>query len=489
VTVRMTVCVALVLAWLGVTAAADKPNLVVFICDDLGSLDITPYGATDVRTPNMQRLADEGLRFTQAFVASPSCAPSRGALLTGLMPARNGAEPNHSRPRAEIKKLPAYLQELGYEVASFGKVAHYGHGPFYGFDTVAGEGGGNYTGISLAVEFLKQRKSDKPLCLMVGTNWPHVPWPEADGYDPAAVKLPPTHVDTPQMRKWRARYYAAVTKADDDLGLVLDAVRQKLDPKNTFILFTSDHGAQLPFGKWNLYDAGMRVPLIAVGPGIKAGATTDAMVSWIDILPTLVDLAGGNPPAGASTAGQASSATLKASSGTQSIDGRSFAGVLKGEKTAHRDEIFATHSGDREFNVYPIRAVRDGRWKYILNLHPEFQYATHINRGGDRDGLEYFRSWEAAAKTDSKAAAIVHRYKERPREELYDLAADPHEQKNLADQPSHAARLAQMRAKGDAWMKEQGDAGTVFNEPLLIGQEATLLPTGAAKAKKKAEAK
>jgi N-sulfoglucosamine sulfohydrolase len=445
-------------------AAADKPNLVVFICDDLGSLDTTPYGATDVRTPNIQRLASRGLKFSQAFVASPSCAPSRAALLTGLMPARNGAEPNHTRPREEIKKLPKYLQELGYEVASFGKVAHYGHGPYYGFDVVGGEAGGNYTGVSLAVEFLNQRKSDKPLCLFVGTNWPHVPWPETSDYDPAAVKLPPTHVDTAKTRQWRTRYYAAVTKADDDLGAVLAAVQQRLDPAKTITLFTSDHGAQLPFGKWNLYDAGIRVPLIAAGPGIKTGATTEAMVSWIDILPTLVELAGGTPPA--------------------DIDGRSFAAVLRGEKSTHRDEIFATHSGDREFNVYPCRSLRDGRWKYILNLHPEFQYATHINRGGERDGLDYFRSWEAAAKTDPAAAQIVHRYKVRPREELYDLSADPHEQRNLAADPQHASRLAAMRDKLAAWMKAQGDTGTVFNTPLLIGQEATLIPTAAAKGKK-----
>jgi arylsulfatase A-like enzyme len=460
---RLSILFAAILVCANSALAAAKPNLVVFICDDLGALDTTPYGATDVRTPNVGRVAREGLRFTQAFVASPSCAPSRAALLTGLMPAKNGAEPNHTRPKAEIKKLPAYLQELGYEVASFGKVAHYGHGPYYGFDVVDGEGGGNYTGVALAVEYLKSRASDKPLCLMVGTNWPHVPWPEASSYDAAAIKLPPTHVDTRETRLWRTRYYAAVTKADDDLGLVLDAVREKLDPKNTLVFFTSDHGAQVPFGKWNLYDAGMRVPLIVAGPGIKAGATTDAMVSWIDLLPTLVELGGGTPP--------------------KEIDGRSFAGVLRGERTTHRDEIYATHSGDREFNVYPIRAVRDGKWKYILNLHPEFQYATHINRGGERDGLEYFRSWEASAKTNSMAATVVRRYKERPREELYDLAADPHEQKNLAAQPEQAARLAEMRAKVAAWMKEQGDAGTVFDKPLLIGQEATLLPTAAAKKK------
>jgi arylsulfatase A-like enzyme len=455
---------------LGQGRAADKPNLVIFICDDLGCLDSTPYGATDVRTPNIARLAAQGLKFNQAFIASPSCAPSRAALLTGLMPAKNGAEPNHTRPRPEIKKLPVYLQELGYEVASFGKVAHYGNGPYYNFDVVAGEGGANYTGVGLAVEFLNKRQADeskkhKPLCLFVGTNWPHVPWPEESNYDPAVIKIPTGHVDTSETRKWRSRYYAAVTKADDDLGQVLEAVRQRLAPQNTFVFFTSDHGAQVPFGKWNLYDAGMRVPQIVAGPGIKAAAATDAMVSWVDILPTLVDLAGGTPPA--------------------DIDGRSFAPVLRGERASHRDEIYATHSGDKDFNVYPIRALRTAQWKYILNLHPEFQYSTHINRGGPRDGLEYFRSWEAAAKTDAHAAQIVQRYKERPREELYDLAADPHEQHNLAADPQHANRLREMREKLAAWMKSQGDEGRVFGTPLLLGQEATLLPTAAAtKAKK-----
>src|SRR5215470_5255296 len=154
-------CLVLLFLCLGICRAADKPNLVVFICDDLGSLDSQPYGATDLRTPNMQRLANEGLKFTKAFVASPSCAPSRAALLTGLMPARNGAEPNHTRPRPEIKKLPAYLQELGYEVASFGKVAHYKHTADYGFDSFAFDGFHEHQAIPAAVNFLRERKSDK----------------------------------------------------------------------------------------------------------------------------------------------------------------------------------------------------------------------------------------------------------------------------------------------------------------------------------------
>jgi N-sulfoglucosamine sulfohydrolase len=446
--------------------AAERPNLVVFIADDLGQRETAPYGAKDVQTRHMTRLAQAGLRFTHAFVASPSCAPSRAALLTGAMPAINGAEANHSRPHAEIKKLPDYLHELGYEVVAFGKVAHYGHGSQYGFDLVSHEGFQNYESIPAAAEYLKTRKSVRPLCLLVGTHWPHVPWPhEAGEYEPAKVELPPTHVDTTETRLWRTRYYAAIGKADDDLGTIYAAAREHLDPANTFFFFTSDHGGQWPFGKWNLYDAGIRVPLIVEGPGIQAAVATDALVSWVDLLPTLIELGGGTPPA--------------------EIDGRSFAGVLLGKTDKHRDEIFATHSGDGQFNVYPIRAVRDGRWKYILNLHSEFQHATHINRAAAGDGLEYFRSWEAAAKTDERAAAIVKRYRHRPKEELYDLEADPHELTNLADEPGQADRLAEMRAKVAAWMERQKDRGTVFGKPLLAGQEATpIAPAAKSKGKK-----
>jgi arylsulfatase A-like enzyme len=278
------------------------------------------------------------------------------------------------------------------------------------------------------------------------------------------VNVPPTHVDTPETRLARTRYYAAVTRGDDDLGMIMKSAKETLG-ENTYFFFTSDHGGQWPFGKWNLYDAGIHVPLFVAGPGIKPGTTTEALASWIDILPTLVELGGGTPPA--------------------DIDGKSMAGVLRGEKTAHRDEIYTTHSGDGRFNVYPIRAVRDSRWKYILNLHPEFQHATHINRAAGGDGLFYFESWESAAKTNSQAAEIVRRYKQRPKEELYDLSIDPQEQKNLAADPQHATRLIAMREKVAAWMKVQGDQGTVFNEPLLVGQEATpIQPAGKAKEKK-----
>jgi arylsulfatase A-like enzyme len=440
----------LCLSW--VAAAAPRPDIVVFLTDDQGQLDCTPYGGHGIRTPHMQRLADAGLTFTRAFVASPSCAPSRAALLTGLMPARNGAEANHSKPRAEIKKWPAYFQELGYEVVAFGKVSHYRHTADYGFDHFSDDGFHQHQSITNAVAWLKARKKDgaKPLCLMIGSNWPHVPWPETElGYDPAALALPAGSVDTPATRQWRAKYAAAVTKADDDLGLVMAAVREHL-PKNTLTLFSADHGAQWPFGKWNLYEAGVAVPLIVVWPGVvKPGTRTDAMVSWVDFLPTLLEAAGGKAP--------------------PDMDGRSFLPVLRGESHTHRERIFTTHSADGRMNIFPARAVRDGRWKYIRNLHPEFAFTTHIDVvAGALGQRAFFSTWEAAAQTDPQAAAILRRYHARPAEELYDLAADPHEQRNLAADPKFAPQLAALRIELDAWMQAQGDQQTVYGTPRLL---------------------
>lgn len=332
---------------------AGKPDIVIFLTDDQSQLDLTPYGDRTLRTPHMQELAKAGMIFTDAYVASPTCAPSRAALLTGLMPARNGAEPNHAKPSPEIRKWPSYLQELGYEVVAFGKVSHYKHTADYGFDYFAHDTFHDHAGIAAATEFLKNRSRNgaKPLCLFVGSNWPHVPWPESgNDYDPAQLPLPAGSVDTPATRAWRARYAAAVTKADDDLGVIMDAARSYLGT-NTLFLFSSDNGAQWPFAKWNCYEAGVRTPLIVAWPGVvKPDTRTSAMVSWVDFLPTLLEAAGGKPP------GQ--------------IDGRSFLPVLRGKRSSHRDAIFTTHSGDGRFNIYPIRAVRSGQWKYIRNLHP-----------------------------------------------------------------------------------------------------------------------
>ncbi len=446
--------IALLCALCGHVLAAGKPTIVVFLSDDHGMLDSTPYGSTDVRTPNMQRLADTGMTFTHAFIASPSCAPSRAAMLTGLMPARNGAENNHTFKHDGVASLPDVMRKLGYQTAAFGKVAHGGKDVArHGFDVFDAENDAAVVG-----KFLKERDASKPLCLFVGSHNPHVPWSDVAGYDPAKVTLPVNFVDTRETRESRARYYTSVTKADTELGAVLELAKKHFDPANTLFIYTSDHGAQWPFGKWNLYDTGIRVPFLAAWPGvIKPGTRTGAQVQWIDLWPTLIEVVGGTVPA--------------------DIDGRSFLPVLRGEKSTHRDVIFTTHSGDGSMNVYPIRALRDGDWKFILNLHPEFAHTTHIDKSPNvRSGLPYWTSWYEKAKTNAAAAAIVKSYHQRPAVELYDLRSDPAELHNLATDPAQAERVSSMRVRLEAWMREQGDKQTLFSEPRLLTDPASTQP-------------
>ena len=426
----------------GFAIAADppKPNVVLFLADDLGWADCSPYGGKEVPTPNMARLAADGVTLTHAFVASPSCAPSRAALLTGLDPMRNGAMLNHARPKANVKKWPAYFKELGYEIVAIGKVAHYAQVTEYGFDHTSHFKYHEDECVETAVKWLEARKPGKPLCLLVGTNWPHVPWPKETKFDSAKLSLPPTLVDTKETRQAQARYLAAVANADRDLGLVHDAARKHL-AKDTLLLFTADHGSQFPFGKWNGYDAGIRTPLIAAWPGrIKPGTTSGAMVSWIDLLPTCLDAIGAKPPEG--------------------LSGKSFLSVLRGEKDAHRDKVFVTHSGDGAMNRYPLRAVRTRDWKYVRNLDSDAEHHTHVDLAkAGTDGRNYWDSWAEKAKTDPVAAAVVKRYHKRPAEEVYDLAADPWELKNLTADPKHAEKLKALRADLDTWMKSLGDEG------------------------------
>lgn len=424
---------------------ARAPNIVLFLADDLGWADCSPLNpASGIRTPHMERLARDGMTFTHAFVASPSCAPSRAALLTGLSPVRNGAMFNHQVPDAAHQKWPAFFRDAGYETAAIGKVAHYATVRSYGFDHASHFKYHEDTCVAAAVEWLEKRKSGKPLCLIVGTNWPHVPWPAKTDDAPGDAALPPTQVDTPETRDWRARYAQAVANADRDFGLVYDAARSALGG-DTLFLFSSDHGSQFPFGKWNCYDAGLRTPLLAVWPGkIAPGSRSDAMVSWLDLLPTCLAAAGAPPPEG--------------------LSGRSFLPVLRGEKSAHRDHVFATHSGDGKMNEYPMRAVRSRDWKLIRNLTPDAEFHSHVDRAQGEDGRGYWASWEAKAATDASAAAVVRRYHHRPAEELYDLRTDPWEMNNLAALPQHAARLAQLRTDLAAAMKADGDAGLASEE-------------------------
>jgi N-sulfoglucosamine sulfohydrolase len=427
--------------------AADRPHVVLFMADDYSWHDCGPYGAAVVRTPNLDRLAREGMRFDAAFAASPTCTPSRSAIYTGMYPFRNGAHANHSLVNDGVRSLPHYMKDLGYRVVIAGKT-HIGPRPAFPFEYLENSNvmppGKNqvlWTDLNTGAvdKLLAGHDRDKrPLCLVVCSHSPHVYWPDAQGYDPAKVDLPPYLVDTPQTRAVRAKYYTDVTWMDRQVGEVVGSLERHGYADRTMLVYTADQGAQWPFGKWNLYDAGIRAPLIVRWPGkVKAGASTAAMVSLVDLLPTFVEAAGGPAP--------------------QGIDGRSFMPVLSGKAEQHRDEVFAAHTGDGKMNRSPMRSIRTARYKYILNLAPETEYRTHISEGAGPDGRAYWDSWLKRAETDPGAAAVLARYRRRPAEELYDVASDPYELRSVAGEAGNASVLAELREKVRAWRVAQGE--------------------------------
>jgi len=431
-------------------ATATKPNIVVMIADDLTYHDLGSWGNQDVKTPNLDRLAAQGMRLTRCYTPAPVCSPARQALYTGLFPVKSGAYPNHAIVKPGIKSLPHYLQPLGYRVGLVGK-KHFGPPPSFPFEyperaakgtPVENEDEREDAEAALdygAAEKFMNRDKSQPYCLVVAPHEPHNPWNKGDAsvYKPAQLKLAPYLVDTPLTRRALARYYGEVTYLDQQVGRVMDAVDRSGQADNTLFLFLSEQGSSLPYGKWTLYEAGIRTATIARWPTrIKAGTTNDALCQYVDFLPTFIEMAGGQPAPG--------------------LDGRSLLKLLTGDSTAGRDFVFAEATSRGIIagpEAYGIRAVADERWKYILNLNPD---ATFKNT---ETNTPLFKSWIKKGETDAFAREQAWRYQHRPAVELYDLQNDPFELKNLAEQPDQKSNLTRLRATLDAWMKDQGDEG------------------------------
>lgn len=426
--------------------AQKQPNIVIYLADDQSRADVNVYGAKVLQTPTAEKLSKAGMTFNDAFIASPASAPSRAAMLTGLMPARNGAEANHTHPKSGTLFLTKKLQESGYKMLFFGKVAHDDiMTEQCGFDFYSKPRVNLYDNVS---EYFRNNNPNQPVCLLVGDRRPHVPWTTKNIYDPATLKLPPYFIDTKETRNDWAQYYSDITGLDDEMGKIYKLAQEKFGDNFIFI-YTADHGGQWPFAKWNLYDAGIRVPLLIVWPGhIKPNSQTDAMVSWIDIFPTLLEVTGCKMPA--------------------DLDGKSFKNILEGKTGKHREYIFTTHSGDGIMNVYPIRSIRSNRYKYILNLRPDCYHSNHSDIQRKPNAGDYWNSWDEAAKTDARAAGIVQKYYVRPAEEFYDIQNDPFEQINLIGSKAHQKQIVKMRLLLNNWMIEQGDTKKVFQTPYPI---------------------
>lgn len=431
-----------------------KPNIVVYLSDDHGWEFLGCYGNTDIKTPHLDRIASEGMRFTHAFTPTPTCAPSRSSLYTGLYPARHGAMGNHTTCFSHLDTLPKLLREQGYRVAIAGK-KHVKPDELFDFEYIDAflpksiEHERKYRREGLDTRpverFLaahKQQNPEQPLCLILGDNNPHVTWEPNKTYTPENLDLQENVADTPVTRRSLANYYQDITTMDTRIGEVDRILKTHGYDENTLFIYTTDHGSEFPHSKWTLYDTGIRLPFIARwSEVIPAGTVSDAMISHVDFLPTLVDIAGGEP--------------------SDDFDGRSYKEVLNGQQKVFRDKIYGTHTRDGEMNIFPQRCVRDSQYKYILNLNPENIWTTHFTQveGIHESHAEVWNSWVEKAKYDPEAAKLVFLTQHHPVEELYDLNADPYEFNNLAFAETSRTILEKMRADVLQWMQAQGDEG------------------------------
>ncbi|MBL8178330.1 MAG: sulfatase-like hydrolase/transferase [Bryobacterales bacterium] len=411
----------------GALWAVSRPNIVVLVSEGHAAEHVTPDA-----TPYLAALAAQGLRMEAAFTPEALGSPSLSSLLTGLYPLRHGAFEEFSFARRDLRFTWAHgFRDLGYRVTLAG-IPQFGPRLAFPFE---------YQPLSSVQRYLRLRH-EKPFCLVVSLP----PLEEFAGDTMDVWAAPPYAVDTPATRRWMGRYRLALRGMDAWIGDVLPLAREAIT------VYTSAHGPALPFAKWSLYDAGIRVPLLLRWPGRVQPGVSRTLVSLVDVLPTLIEACGGAPA---------------------SLDGRSFLNVLAGRTAEHRDHVFAVlhNKGSVSGSDSPQRAVRTAQHKYILNLKHWNMFGNAWWRGNDGSDSrnpvrtpppELWREWMLRAATDEHAQNRVGLWRSRPPEEFYDLAADPQELRNLA--PDAPPSMSALRAALLDWMRSQQDPWLSFAE-------------------------
>lgn len=431
-----------------------RPNFLIILADDCTYNDLPLYGGENARTPNLDRLAGEGLTFNQAYVSSSMCQPCRAELYSGLYPMGNGSAWNHSGCRPEITGMPQILGELGYRVGLAGKI-HIRPAEVFPFERVEGFDKSCVRNPTLEHDLVPARKfiernQDDPFCLVIALTEPHVPWVMGDSsqYPPKELKLPPNIADTPRTREDFSKYLAEITYMDGQVGEILDSLEKSGKANDTWVLFSSEQGSQFPGCKWTTWNTGLHTALIARFPKkIKGGRRTDALVQFADVLPTLVDLAGGE---------------------NKKMDGSSFAPVLLGKSQAHRKYVYGMHNNFPEGPPYPTRTISDGIHRLILNLTPDELYIEKHLMGVKGNAVlnnPYWATWVRDSWNKPAIYNLVKRYQTRPPVSFYHTAKDPYEMNDLASVSKHQTRIKEMRMELEAWMKREGDPGALLDSP------------------------
>lgn len=424
----------------GITYAQERPNIVIMIADDCSYNDWGCYGSVDSKTPNIDAFAKEGIKFNNCFQAVAMSSPTRHCLYTGVYPVKSGAYPNHTFVNDTIKSFVQYFKPEGYTIALAGKT-HVSPKSVFSYQYL-----GNYKDEQGATfqwekinDFLNQNR-ENPFFLVMASHEPHGPYVNGDPsqWDPNKLTLPPMYVDTPEFRKEYAKYLAEITVFDTQVGKICDMLKAKGLEENTLFILLSEQGNGFPFAKWTCYKQGLQSGMLIRWPGkIKAGIQTNAMVEYVDVIPTLLDIIGQKP--------------------SMQCDGKSFFPVLQGKKENHKQYVFGiqtTRGINNGSEYYGSRSVRNKRYSYIINLTPEAKFMNAITQGNS-----FWRSWIREAEHDEFAKTQVSKYQYRPMEELYDMQKDPYEMINLSDNPKYKEVKKELREQLLLWMEDQGDKG------------------------------
>jgi arylsulfatase A-like enzyme len=428
------------------------PNILFLLSDDHSYPFLSAYGDTNVKTPTLDQLASEGMKFHRFFTGAPQCVPSRATLMTGRSPvAARMTRFSAPLPRDEIT-LPELLREKGgYFTGVCGRSFHLDGSAKVGaaaakvfqehqlktfIDRVDSLNQCSDDEVASQVAaFLDKKPADKPFFMWANFSDPHHAWnaPAEFRPDPASLKLPPHFPDLPGVREQLADYCAEVNRVDRTISGVLDVLKKRGLMDSTLIVFCGDNGMAMPHGKGSLYDPGSNVPFLVRWPGVvKPGGDSRALISAEDLAPTLLAAAG-----------------LAAGS---KVSGVSFLPLLKGEAHTPRKHLFVERGphGSAPVTVnmtnggYDLgRAVRSDRYKFIYNCTPWIPYAPVDSAGGQ--AWKEMQEANAAGKLPPGMSATYFKTP-RPVYELYDLKADPAELKNLSGDPAHATTERELRA-------------------------------------------
>ncbi|TDU81804.1 arylsulfatase A-like enzyme [Prosthecobacter fusiformis] len=434
-------------------SAAERPNMILFMADDVSWDDLGCYGNAAARTPNLDKLAANGRRFDEAYLTASSCSPSRSSTITGRYPHNNGrASELHQPIAAHLPWFPRLLKDSGYYTALVGK--HHmtsdepakgeqpQPAPFDHFDI--GNKPGNKGGHATWVKTLQERPKDKPFFFWFASLDAHRDW-DADKdwkeelygpkHDPAKVIVPPFLTNDAKTRQDLASYYNEITRLDYFVGQVVAELEKQGALDNTLLLMMADNGRAFPRAKTRLHDSGMKTPFIAHWPaGIgKPGTSSQSLISTIDIAPTLLELA--KVPA------------------APTMQGVSFAPVLTNPHTEVRKHAFSEHNW-HDYAAHG-RSVRSEGFILIRNNRPQEPWQGPADSVRSPSYLQLLKAREEGKLTPAQADVFQA---PRPAEELYRSDVDPNQLSNLANDPDYATVKSRLAKLMDEWADQTGDS-------------------------------